>query len=110
MSLESDLSLNVHNPYSLHPTENPTIPLVSLILNPTIYNSWSKSMLIALSLKNKVEFVDGLIQQPTSNHTLFSSWKKCNDNVVLWLVHFVSTPIRQRILWMDNAIDILEGS
>uniref|UniRef100_A0A0R0J6T7 Retrotransposon Copia-like N-terminal domain-containing protein n=1 Tax=Glycine max TaxID=3847 RepID=A0A0R0J6T7_SOYBN len=55
----------------LHPSESPTIALVSPVLDPTNYNSWSRSMFTALSAKNKVEFVDGTITRTTpliSNH------------------------------------------
>lgn len=106
MNRESNQSLNVHSPYSLHPSENPATALVSPVLDPTNYNSLRRSMFTALSAKNKVEFVDGSLPQPASNHILFSTWKRCNDMVVSWLVHSVSTSIQQSILWMDNAVDI----
>ena len=51
-------------------------------------------MLTALSAKNKVEFVDGSIQGYTSNHTLHTTRKMCNNMVVSWLVHSVSSSIR----------------
>ncbi|KHN16121.1 hypothetical protein glysoja_012097, partial [Glycine soja] len=89
------------SPYYLHPRENPAIALVSQVLDSTNYNSWSRSMLTALSAKNKVEFVDGSIQGYPSNHTLHTAWKKCNNMVVSWLVHSFSASIRQSILWMD---------
>ncbi|KHN28850.1 hypothetical protein glysoja_033905, partial [Glycine soja] len=101
-----DLSLNIHSPYYLHPGENPANALVSTVLDPTNYNSWSRSMLIALSAKNKIEFIDGSIQKCASNHPLHAAWRRCNNMVVSWLVHSVSPSIRQSILWMDNAKDI----
>jgi len=63
-------------------------------------------MLTALSEKNKVKFIDGSISKPSTTHALFSAWKRCNDMVVSWLVHSISTSIRQSILWMDNVVDI----
>jgi len=58
---QQDQSLNVHSPYYLHPGENSVIALVSPVLDLSNYNSWSQSMLTALSAKNKSEFVDGSI-------------------------------------------------
>ena len=89
-----DQSLNIHNPYYLHPGENLATALVSPILDSTNYTLWSRSMLTALSAKNKVEFVDGSIQGYTSNHTLHTTRKMCNNMVVSWLVHSVSSSIR----------------
>nr|KYP60375.1 hypothetical protein KK1_022777 [Cajanus cajan] len=63
-------------------------------------------MITALSAKNKSEFVDGTIRRPTPDHSLYSTWKRCNNMVVSWLVHSISPPIRQSVLWMDDARDI----
>ena len=57
MSEEQDESLSVHSPYYLWPSENPAIALVSPLLDPTNYNSWSRSSFTTLSAENKVEFV-----------------------------------------------------
>jgi len=91
---------------SLHPNENPAISLVSPILNSTNYHSWSRSMMTTLSVKNKIDFILGTHPCPAANHPNWSAWKRCNNMVVSWLVHFVSVPIRQNIIWMDLAIDI----
>ena len=106
MSEKQDESLSVHSPYYLHPSENPAIALVSPLLDPTNYNSWSRSSFTTLSAKNKVEFADGCLPRSTSNHRLYAAWKKANNMVVSWLVHLVATSIHQSILWMDNAVDI----
>ena len=63
-------------------------------------------MLTALSAKNKVEFVDGSARQPSSSYCVYSAWKRCNIMVVSWLVHSVSSSIRQIILWMDSREEI----
>ncbi|KAG5019713.1 hypothetical protein JHK87_015568 [Glycine soja] len=38
----------------LHPSENPAVSLVSPVLDFTNYHSWSRSMMTALSAKNKL--------------------------------------------------------
>nr|KYP36910.1 hypothetical protein KK1_041925 [Cajanus cajan] len=98
--------LAVHSYLYLHPNENPATALVSPLLDSTNYHSWSRSMLIALSAKNKVEFVDGSAPQPSPLDPMHASWRRCNNMVVSWLVHLVSMPIRHSILWMDKADEI----
>ena len=98
MNTETDQSLNVHSPYYLHPSESPAITLVSLVLDPTNYNSWSRSMLTALSAKNKVEFVDGTISQPVITYPLHFAWKRCNNMVISWIVHSILSSIRESLL------------
>ena len=65
-------------------------------------------MLTALSAKNKDKFVDRSIQGYASNRTLHTTWKRCNNMVVAWLVHSLSPSIRHSILWMDDARVILK--
>jgi len=99
-------SQSVNSFLYLHPNENPAAPLVSLVLDSTNYHSWSKSVVTALSAKNKVEFILGSHTCPTKNDPTYSAWQRCNNMVVSWLMHSVSTPIRQSIIWMDMAIDV----
>ena len=65
-------------------------------------------MLTALSAKNKVKFVNRSIKGYASNRTLHTTWKRCNNMVVDWLVHSVSPSIRHSILWMNDARVILK--
>ncbi|KHN34461.1 hypothetical protein glysoja_037939, partial [Glycine soja] len=90
----------------LHPSENPAIALVSLVLDSTNYDSWSRSMVTALSAKNKVEFIDGSAPEPLKTDRTYGAWRRCNNMVVSWIVHSVATSIRQSILWMDKAEEI----
>ncbi|XP_019166976.1 PREDICTED: uncharacterized protein LOC109162748 [Ipomoea nil] len=52
------------NPLYLHITENPNQTLVSPPLSKSNYASWSRSMKMALGVKNKFRFVDGTIACP----------------------------------------------
>ncbi|XP_068472573.1 uncharacterized protein [Phaseolus vulgaris] len=90
----------------LHPNENPAASLVSPMLDSTNYHSWSRSVMTAMSAKNKAKFIQASHPCPDENHPTYSAWKRCNNMVVSWLVHSVSTPIRQSIIWMDFTLDI----
>jgi len=63
-------------------------------------------MMTALSAKNKVEFVNEKAPEPLKSDRTYGAWSRCNNMVVSWLVHSVSIPIRQSILWMDKAEEI----
>ena len=96
----------MNNCLYLHPSENPVVPLVSPALDSTNYHSWSMSIITALSAKNEVEFVLGTCPCPLKNHPTYSAWHRCNNMVVSWLVHSISIPIRQSIVWMGITLDI----
>jgi len=96
----------MHSFLYLHPSENPTTSLVSPVLDSNNYLSWSRSFVIALSAKNKLEFILGSYPCPQKDDPTFAASSRCNNMVVSWLVHLVSVPIRQSIIWKDVAFDI----
>ena len=53
------------NPLFLHNGDNPGIILVPQPLTGENYSTWSRSMLIALSAKNKPCFIDGSLSKPS---------------------------------------------
>ena len=52
------------SPFYLHPSENPSLVLVTSLLTGMNYHTWSRAMRMALLLKNKLKFVDGTIPVP----------------------------------------------
>jgi len=54
---------SVHNCLYILPSENLANYLVSPLLDGNDYHSWSRSMKITLSVKNKLEFVDGTMPE-----------------------------------------------
>jgi len=59
-----------------------------------------------LSAKNKIEFFLGTHRYPAKDHPTYATWNRCNNMVVAWLVHFVSVPVRRRIIWIDSTVDV----
>jgi hypothetical protein len=51
------------NPYYLHHGDSPVTLLVSQPLVGNNYHTWKRSMVMALSAKNKLGFVDGSLEK-----------------------------------------------
>lgn len=45
--------------YYIHPADANSNQLVSVKFNGSAFNDWKRSMMISLSAKNKLKFVDG---------------------------------------------------
>ncbi|XP_050211821.1 uncharacterized protein LOC126661981 [Mercurialis annua] len=97
---------NSSSPYYLHPSENPSLILVSPPLNGQNYHSWFRSMRMCLLSKNKLKFVDGSIQVPAVTDPMHPVWERCNTMVLSWILKSLSPSIAQSILWLDNAVDV----
>lgn len=52
------------NPLFFHHSNHPGVILVSQPLTEDNYNTWSRAMIMELSAKNKIGFIDGSIKQP----------------------------------------------
>ncbi|XP_061354958.1 uncharacterized protein LOC133299505 [Gastrolobium bilobum] len=104
-SLSDHLS-NPSNPLYLHPSESPSLVLVTPVLNGRNYHGWVRAMKMALLSKNKLCFVDGTYTVPAETDPLFKAWERCNIMVLSWLHRFIDESIAKSILWMERAFEV----
>ncbi|XP_019248718.1 PREDICTED: uncharacterized protein LOC109227985 [Nicotiana attenuata] len=55
------------NPYYLHPSDSPGMVLVNTLFDGKGYAGWSRVIVIALSAKNKLGFIDGSFPEPAAD-------------------------------------------
>lgn len=66
---------NPSNPFYLHHGDSPGSILVSQPLIGDNYHIWSRSMIIALTAKNKIGFIDGTLVKPSNpSYVLSHTW------------------------------------
>ena len=66
-------------------------------------------MSIALTVKNKIAFVDGSLVQPITNDPhLRVAWLRANNLVLSWLMNSIAKEICGSLLYFTNAFDIWE--
>ena len=75
-SVQGAETIKSSDPYFLHSSDHPGIVLVTKLLNRDNYSTWSHSMGIALSAKNKSGFVDGSIEKPSKTDEKNSTLEK----------------------------------
>lgn len=95
------------SPYFLHHDDYPGMILVSQLLYGDNYNTWSRSMLMALTTNIKTGFVDGSIPIPTnSSNPQYSSWTRCNNIVLSWQLNSVFKEIAISIIFIDTTKEV----
>nr|XP_017256544.1 PREDICTED: uncharacterized protein LOC108226104 [Daucus carota subsp. sativus] len=67
--------------YYIHPSDSASLQLASVKFNGTGFTSWERSMILSLSHKNKIGFVDGSIPKPDATSPDFKPWERCNNLV-----------------------------
>ena len=53
-----------HSPYFLHLSEGPGAAITSIIFNGKNYELWQQAVRILLRSKNKIGFIEGILQRP----------------------------------------------
>ncbi|XP_060186369.1 uncharacterized protein LOC132615795 [Lycium barbarum] len=94
------------HPLYIHPSDSPGMCLVSSFFNGKGYGGWRRGVLIALSAKNKVGFIDGTITQPAVTDETFKSWTRCNNMVISWILNSLSKEIAETVLYSKTAKEI----
>ena len=88
------------NLYFVHHSDHSRHMLVPMKLNGANYQSWSKSMIHALTVKNKIGFIDGSIEPPseTEQPMDFAIWNQCNSMILSWLTHSVKPDLAKGVV------------
>ncbi|XP_041000737.1 uncharacterized protein LOC121246612 [Juglans microcarpa x Juglans regia] len=61
-----------------------------------------------LNIKNKLGFIDGTITKPpNTSDPLYAPWECCNDMIIAWIQHSVSSDLRSSIAHADTAESVL---
>ena len=104
---EAASEMDSSNPFFLHHGDSPGAMIVSKQLNGENYNSWKRAMMMALSAKNKLNFVNGTLPRPSNlSDSQGLAWTRCNNMVLSWLLNSVSTEIANSIIYIDDASEI----
>ena len=92
------------NPLYVHSADHAGISLVSeKLAGLGNFNTWRRSMLMALGARNKAVFVDGTFSELSPTHPDFASWSRCNNIVCTWIVNAVEKSIAKSIMYLDTA-------
>ncbi|KAL5545588.1 hypothetical protein UlMin_005275 [Ulmus minor] len=94
------------SPFFLNNGDHPGLIHVSHPLTGNNYHTWHQAMIMALTAKNKIGFVNGTIPKPTPNDLLFSIWCRCNSMVSSWTINAVSRDIANSLRYIDSSFEV----
>jgi hypothetical protein len=95
------------SPYHLHNGDSTRSILVSLPLDGENYQTWSRSMIMAITAKNKLGFLDGSLSKLLDDSGSEScAWVRCNTMVRSWILNSVSKEIASSVIYIENTADV----
>ena len=91
--------------YFLHPTESGQ-KIITKIFNGVSFKDWKRTMVIGLSGKNKMGFVDGSVKRSTTSTVNAKAWDRVNNVVMGWLLSVIDEKIANTLQWLKTSKDI----
>lgn len=82
----------------MHPSNNPSITIVTPFLNNKNVHSWSRSIKLAIRSKNRLRFLDGALIRPDSTYRTALARDHCNTMVMAWLTNSIEPEIAESVL------------
>ena len=92
--------------YYLHPSDHASTKLVSNLFDGSGYGDWKRSVIIGLTAKNKMSFINNTLPKPTNNSVLQKAWERCNNMVIGWLIASLDRNLSKSIMYYCTAAEI----
>ncbi|XP_074346200.1 uncharacterized protein LOC141684968 [Apium graveolens] len=89
--------------YYIHPSYANTTQLVSVKFNGHNFNNCKRSMILILSAKNKLGFVNGTLTAPANNSPDYCAWERCNSLVISWILFNLDETIARSVVFLKSA-------
>ncbi|KAF5471273.1 hypothetical protein F2P56_011717 [Juglans regia] len=94
--------------FYLHYSDNANTVVIVPPLSGQNYLSWNRSFTLAISIKNKLGFLDGSIPTPNLTDALYIPWLRCNNLILSWLLNSISKEIASNVLYINSAKEVWE--
>lgn len=102
---------------TIEPTNNPTSiyflhpsdvghKIITNVFDGSGYGDWQRAIILALSAKNKLTFVDGRTTKPAKDFPDLTAWRRANDVVIGCLLSSLEPSIAESVQWHKTAKEI----
>ena len=97
---------DAHSTLYIHPLDSPGMVLVPTQFDGTGYRSWRRGVMRALSVKNKLGFIDGSCVKPTANSNQSHQWQRCDDMVTSWILNSLTKEIADSVEYVSDSVEL----
>nr|XP_009592340.1 uncharacterized protein LOC104089199 [Nicotiana tomentosiformis] len=98
--------INATSPLYIHSSDSPGSTLVPAPFDEIGYRSWRRSVLRALSVKNKLGFINGDSKRPDVTSLHFRQWERCDDMVTSWILNSLSKDIADSVEYVNDFVEL----
>ncbi|XP_015168768.1 uncharacterized protein [Solanum tuberosum] len=80
--------------------------LVPAQFDGTGHRSWKRGVMRALSVKNKLGFIDRSCEKPNVNSPQLRQWQRCDDMVTSWVLNSLIKEISDSVEYVNNSAEL----
>ncbi|XP_009614136.1 uncharacterized protein [Nicotiana tomentosiformis] len=95
-----------YNPLHLFSSDIPEVSLVTIPLAGSGFGGLHRNMIVSLSARNKLAFVDGSCPKHVEDSPQLQQWNMCNNMVISWLTNSLSPDIAESVQYSEIAESI----
>ncbi|XP_075077206.1 uncharacterized protein LOC142163950 [Nicotiana tabacum] len=103
------VSYDVNHPYHLNNSDSPGMTLVNIVFDRRGYPRWRRSILLSLSAKKKLGFINGAYQSPDLKSPDHEQWSCVNDMVISYILNTLSKDIADIVIYSKNAKELWDS-
>ena len=105
MSDSKTFVIDGQSPYFLHPSYGPRAIIDVIKFNGENYALWQQAVTTALIAKNKLNFIDGTIEQPgsTSNLAEIRASSIVNSMIRSWILNVIDSKLQSSVAYEDTG-------
>ncbi|XP_070054020.1 uncharacterized protein [Nicotiana tomentosiformis] len=100
------VSYDINHPYHLNNSDSPEMTLVNTVFDRRGYLGWRRSILMSLSAKKKIDFINGACQSPNLKSPYHEQWRCLNDMVISWILNALSKDIADNVIYYKTAKEL----
>nr|XP_016461489.1 PREDICTED: uncharacterized protein LOC107784820 [Nicotiana tabacum] len=99
-------TIDSNHAYFFHSSDAPEMSLVNTTFDGKGFQGWRRSVLITLSAKNKIGFINGACPAPALTSRDYQPWSRCIDMVTSWLLNSLSKDIGDNVIYSKSTKDL----
>ncbi|XP_070015971.1 uncharacterized protein [Nicotiana sylvestris] len=103
---DSEYTPRASSPLFLHSSDIQGMSLVVVTFPGSGFGGWRRSIIVSLSARNKIAFIDGTYLKPSMGSPESKQWDRCNNMVISWLTSSLTPEIAESVPYSDTAKSI----
>ncbi|XP_060190882.1 uncharacterized protein LOC132620208 [Lycium barbarum] len=106
---EKGITYDNGHPYHLNNSDSPGMTLVNTVFYGRGYPGWRRSILLSLSAKRKLGFINGACKAPDLKSANFQQWSCVNDMIICWISNASFKDIADSVMNSKTAKELWDS-